>query len=85
MTAKDTITAEMAFMFGERNSGGSTIDYPLDGSRGIVDALLRGIEKFGGRVLLRSHVDEVIVEGDEAHSSRKSAALTAERRYILLS
>ena len=57
MTAKDTITAEMAFMFGER-SGNSTIDYPLEGSKSIVNALLRGIRKFGGRVLLRSHVEE---------------------------
>lgn len=63
MTAKDTITAEMAFMFGERNSGQSTIDYPLEGSKGIVDALITGIEKYGGRILLRSHVEEVVVEG----------------------
>lgn len=63
MTAKDTITAEMAFMFGERNSGESTIDYPLEGSKGIVDALIRGIEKFGGKVLLTSPVQEIIVEG----------------------
>jgi phytoene dehydrogenase-like protein len=35
-------TAEMAYMFLERNSGHSTIDYPLGGSRAIVDALVRG-------------------------------------------
>ena len=64
MTAKDTITAEMAFMFGERNSGHSTIDYPLEGSKGIVDALLRGIEKNGGRVLLTAPVQQVLVEGE---------------------
>ena len=64
MTAKDTITAEMAFMFGERNAGHSTIDYPLEGSKAIVDALVRGINKFGGKVLLRSHIDEIVVEGE---------------------
>ena len=63
MTAKDTITAEMAFMFGERNSGTSTIDYPLEGSKGIVDALIRGIEKHGGRILLTSPVEQILVEG----------------------
>lgn len=63
MTAKDTITAEMAFMFGERNSGGSTIDYPMGGSKAIIEALIRGMQKFGGRLMLRSHVDEIVVEG----------------------
>jgi len=63
MKAKDTITAEMAFMFGERNDGESTIDYPLEGSKAIVEALLRGIQKFGGQVLLRTPVEEIVVEG----------------------
>ena len=63
MTAKDTIAAEMAFMFGERNEGNSTIDYPVHGSKSIVDALVRGIKKHGGRLWLRTHVDEIIVNG----------------------
>lgn len=50
-------------MFGERNSGNSTIDYPLEGTKGIVEALLRGTKKFGGKVLLRSHVEEIMMEG----------------------
>ena len=54
----------MAFMLMERNSGNSTIDYPIEGSKGIVDALVRGIEKYGGRVLLRARVQEVLVEGE---------------------
>ncbi|PRW44291.1 ABC transporter A family member 7-like isoform B [Chlorella sorokiniana] len=70
MTAKDTICAEMAFMFGERHSGETTIDYPVGGSKAIVDALVRGIEKHGGRVLLRSHVEQVLVEGGRAAGVR---------------
>ena len=58
---------QMAFMLMERNSGNSTIDYPLDGSKGIVDALVRGIEKNGGRVVLRAKVEDILVEG-EIHS-----------------
>ena len=53
----------MAFMLMERNAGQSTIDYPLAGSRGIVDALVRGLVRHGGRLRLRTHVDEIIVEG----------------------
>lgn len=70
MTAKDTICAEMAYMFLERNSGHSTIDFPIGGSSAIVDALVRGIQKHGGRVLLRSHVEEILVEGGRAAGVR---------------
>ena len=66
MLAKDTICAEMAFMLMERNRPGSTIDYPLGGTSSIVDALRRGIEKNGGKIMLRSHVEEILVEGAAA-------------------
>lgn len=66
MLAKDTICAEMAFMLMERNSGDSTIDYPLGGSKAIVDALIRGINKYGGQVLTRAHVVHIIMEGGKA-------------------
>jgi len=66
MMARDTLTAEMAFMFLERNSGRSRIDYPLGGSAAIIDALVRGIRKHGGQVLLNSHVDQVVMEGGKA-------------------
>jgi len=42
-------------MYSER-AGGSSIDYPLGGSRVLVDALVRAIEKFGGRVERRARV-----------------------------
>ena len=73
MLAKDTICAEMAFMLMERNRAGSTIDYPLQGSRGIVDALVRGIEKNGGRVMLRARVEDILLEG-EPHTHNINAA-----------
>ncbi|MEW5302257.1 MAG: hypothetical protein WDW36_005059 [Sanguina aurantia] len=66
MTAAHTLTAEMAFMFSERTSGRSAIEYPMGGSASIVGALVRGIEKHGGRVVLRAHVEEVVVEGGRA-------------------
>ncbi|GFH10008.1 predicted protein [Haematococcus lacustris] len=34
MTARDTLCAEMAFMFEERNSGRSAIEYPVGGEEG---------------------------------------------------
>jgi len=64
--ASDTICAEMAYMFSERNKEGSTIDYPIGGGKAIVDALVRGLEKHGGRLLLQAHVEQVLVESGRA-------------------
>ena len=66
MLASDTICAEMAFMFMERNKPNSTIDYPMGGSKALVDALVRGVRKNGGQVLLQAHVDEIVLEGGRA-------------------
>ena len=66
MLAADTICAEMAFMFQERHSSKTTIDYPLGGGGSIVDALVRGITKKGGKVMLSTHVDRVLGDGGRA-------------------
>lgn len=60
-----TITAEIAFMIGEREKRGS-MQYPHGGARSIVDGLVRGICKHGGEVRLRSHVKQILVENGTA-------------------
>ena len=88
MLAKDTICAEMAFMFMERNESKSTIDYPKGGSGAIVDALVRGIEKNGGQVLLSTPVEQVLVENGRASgvrikSSRGSSEIVKARKAVV--
>lgn len=61
LTAQDTVAPEMAFMFGERS--GSTIDYPVGGSPAIIQALIRGLKKWGGELRLKTHVDQILVQG----------------------
>lgn len=79
MLAKDTITAEMAFMFEERNKPDSTIDYPMGGSAALVDALVRGIIKNGGKVMLKTPVEQIVMEQGRAVGVRlKSNNGTAE-------
>lgn len=51
-------------MLTERNSPEGTIDYPKGGTGAIVDALIRGLHKHGGSLLLRAHVDQIIMEGE---------------------
>jgi hypothetical protein len=38
----------------------------LGGSEAIISSLVRGLEKHGGRLLLRAHVDQVVMEGGRA-------------------
>lgn len=60
-----TITAEIAFMVGERERPGG-MEYPIGGARAIVDKLVNGIERKGGQLRLRAHVDEIIVRDGTA-------------------
>ncbi|MEO0853406.1 MAG: NAD(P)/FAD-dependent oxidoreductase, partial [Cyanobacteria bacterium J06648_11] len=64
LKAEGTIAAEMAFMFGERSNVG--VDYPVGGSGAIVDALVRGLKRWGGELKLNAHVDRVILEAGQA-------------------
>jgi carotene isomerase len=61
LKAHDTVAPEMAFMFGERSR--SVIDYPMGGSGAIIDALVRGLEKYGGELRLNAHVEKIQVAG----------------------
>ena len=66
LPADGTIGAEVAFMFAEWYRPGVRLDYPVGGSGALVDALVRGLEKHGGRLLLGTHVDRVVVEKNRA-------------------
>jgi len=60
LKASGTIAPEVAFMLGERTRAG--VEYPLGGSGAIVDALVRGLKRWGGELRLNAHVDRIIVE-----------------------
>ncbi len=68
MDAAGTPLAEMVFMFHERFS--NTVEYPLGGSQALVDALVRGLRRHGGRLVLGAHVEEILVEEGRARGVR---------------
>jgi len=82
MDAGGTPLSEMVFMFRERFR--MKVDYPLGGSQAIVDALVRGLEKHGGKLMLATHVDSVIVEGGRARGLklRRGGEVRARRGVI---
>lgn len=53
-------------MFSEWYKPGCCLEYPLHGAGAVVDALVRGLKKFNGRLSLRSHVESIIVEDGRA-------------------
>jgi len=66
LPADGTITAEMAMMMGEFYEPGAIMDCPKGGAKSIVNALVRGIEKRGGKLFTNSHVDKIVISNGQA-------------------
>ena len=66
MPSDGTITAEMGMMMGEFYDPSAIMDCPVGGASAIVDALVRGIEKKGGQVFVKSRVEEISIENGKA-------------------
>lgn len=64
--AGGTPSPEMGFMYKERHRPGAILDFPIGGSQAFIDAMVRGIQKRGGRVLLGAPVEEIVMEGGRA-------------------
>lgn len=70
LPADGTITAEMALMIGEFYDEDAVMDCPRGGARSIANALVRGIEKYGGSIFLKSHVEQIVVQDGKATGVR---------------
>lgn len=70
LKAHGTIAPEVAFMLGERTRAG--VEYPIGGSGAIVDALVRGLKRWGGELRLNAHVEQILVESGKAVGVRLS-------------
>ena len=62
--ASGTMAAEIGYMFDDWYKPNSMLEFPIGGSGEIVDALVRGVEKYGGKVRCGTHVEEILVEGE---------------------
>eukprot|EP00977_Amphora_coffeiformis_P025028 scaffold17996_cov194-Amphora_coffeaeformis.AAC.14 len=59
LPADGTITAEMAMMMGEFYDDDAVMDCPVGGAKSIAEALVRGLEKYGGSIYYSSHVERI--------------------------
>ncbi|CAM9190225.1 unnamed protein product, partial [Phaeothamnion confervicola] len=69
MPSEGTLTAVMAYMISDFYRPGVVLDYPKGGTGALVDALVNGLERHGGKLMLSAHVEQarlVIVEDGRA-------------------
>ena len=81
LPAHGTIAPEVAFMFGERTH--SVIDYPIGGSGAIVDALVRGLQRWGGELRTKTHVDRILVEDRRVRGVRLKSGEILEAPIVI--
>jgi len=85
LPADGTIGAEVAFMFAEWYKPGVVLDYPVGGSGTIVNALVRGLEKRGGKLILGDRVEEIIVKNNTAVGVNLRSGKEIEARKAVIS
>ncbi len=81
LKAHGTIAPEVAFMLGERSRCG--VEYPVGGSGAIVKALVRGLEKFNGKLRLGCHVEQILVESGKAVGVRLQNGEILKARVVI--
>jgi len=64
-TSKATMGAEIGYMFADWYAPDAALEFPIGGSGALVDCLVRGFEKYGGDLRLRTHCEEILVEKKE--------------------
>lgn len=85
LPAEGTIAAEVAFMFADWYRPGVQLDYPIGGSAGLVEALVRGLKKHGGDLWFKATVEEILVQDDRAVGVRLQDGRTVSARRAVIS
>lgn len=85
LPADGTSAAEVAFMFADWYRPGVQLDYPIGGSGALVGALVRGLEKFNGRLWLNAHVEQVLVQANRAVGVKLRNGKVLQARQAVIS
>jgi len=57
-----TICAAVSYTLGDLHRKGSILDYPVGGSAAVCDSLVTAMESHGGRMMLRTPVEKILIE-----------------------
>lgn len=86
LPAKHTLTIVMAYMVEDFFREGAVMDFPKGGSSGIIDALVRGVDKHEKSGVFRSTpVEEVLVENGKAVGVRTARGKVIRARRAVVS
>ena len=61
-------------MFADWYRPGAVLDYPVGGSAALVEALVRGLQRYGGELSLNAHGEQVVVQTKRAGGVRVAGA-----------
>mmetsp|Transcript_23956 Transcript_23956/g.23009 ORF Transcript_23956/g.23009 Transcript_23956/m.23009 type:complete len:583 (+) Transcript_23956:116-1864(+) len=85
LPADDTIAAAVAYTMRDLHQEGASLDYPVGGSGAVVNALIRGVTKKGNKVLLNSHVKNILIEDGKAAGvvMRRGGKIIRAKRAVI--
>lgn len=81
LTAAETPAPEVAVMLGERAH--SQVDYPMGGSGALVAALVRGLKRWGGQILLSTPVERIRVHQNQVIGVRLQRGKTLSAPVVI--
>ncbi len=82
--AKGAMTAHMLYILERFFEESACYSVPIGGTSALGETLQRGLEKFGGKLQLNAHVDEIIVEDGRATAVRlkNGKVVTAKKAVV---
>jgi phytoene dehydrogenase-like protein len=82
--AKGAMTAHILYILDRFFEEGACYSVPIGGTEQIGATLVRGLEKFGGKLQMNAHVDEIIVENGRAVGVRlKNGKVVRARKAVV--
>jgi phytoene dehydrogenase-like protein len=75
LDAAHTQAAAVAYMMIDLHKNGAVLDYPMGGMNSLVQALVTGLEKHGGRLQLNSRVERLLLEDNGGRAECKGVVL----------
>ena len=64
--AKGAMTAHILYILDRFFEDGACYSVPIGGTEKIADTMVRGLKKFGGKLTMNAHVDQILVEDGRA-------------------
>ena len=83
--AEGTMGATMIYSIPGFHRPGASLCAPVGGTQAVVDKLVDSLEKFGGTMELKKHVEEIIVEDGEATGVRLKGGRIARAKHAVVS